>query len=94
MVHLTMYGESVADHEVELREMERIMVVVGAEKVPGEIYGLADFNISVTSQPHSEISSLAVFLDRLFQGSELKREFPGGRMRIIPSRNRKTTEEL
>ncbi|KQC10824.1 MAG: tRNA 2'-O-methylase [Methanolinea sp. SDB] len=94
VVHLTMYGESLADHEDELRKMERIMVIVGAEKVPGEIYGLANYNISVTSQPHSEISSLAVFLDRLFQGDELKREFPGGHMKIIPSQNKKTTEEI
>lgn len=94
VVHLTMYGESIADHEKDLRDIQKIMVVVGAEKVPGDIYGLADYNISVTSQPHSEISSLAVFLDRIFQGEELKLDFPGGRMRIIPSRDKKTTEEL
>ena len=94
VVHLTMYGESIADHEKDITDLQKIMVVVGAEKVPGDIYGLADYNISVTSQPHSEISALAVFLDRLFQGKELKLEFPGGRMRIIPSSEKKTTEEL
>ena len=94
VVHLTMYGEPLASREAELREKDRLLVVVGAEKVPGEIYGLADYNIAVTGQPHSEISSLAVFLDHLFSGEELGRSFPGARIRIVPSRDGKETEEL
>ncbi len=93
VVHLTMYGERIQDREEEIRSHRRILVVVGAEKVPGEIYGLADYNIAVTSQPHSEISSLAVFLDRFFQGTELSVEFPDARIRVVPSRDTKLTEE-
>jgi tRNA (cytidine56-2'-O)-methyltransferase len=93
VVHLTMYGERIQDREDELREAERILVVVGAEKVPGEIYGLADYNIAVTGQPHSEISSLAVLLDHLFAATELDREFPGAHVRVIPSVMGKQTEE-
>jgi tRNA (cytidine56-2'-O)-methyltransferase len=94
VVHLTMYGEPLLSHEQDLRTKRRILVVVGAEKVPGELYGLADYNIAVTGQPHSEISSLAVFLDRLFLGEELERSFPGAKIRIIPSPDTKRTEEL
>lgn len=94
VVHLTMYGERLPHHEDTLRQKDCILVVVGAEKVPGEIFGLADYNIAVTGQPHSEISSLAVFLDRLFLGRELESEFPGARIRIIPSPEDKITEEL
>jgi len=42
----------------------------------------------VTGQPHSEIAALAVFLDRLFEGSEMEKEF-GGKVRINPSNGRK-----
>lgn len=94
VVHLTMYGERLPHHEDTLRQKDRILVIVGAEKVPGEIFGLADFNIAVTGQPHSEISSLAVFLDRLFLGRELESDFPGAQIRIIPSSDGKMTEEL
>src|SRR5512139_2340135 len=94
VVHLTMYGEPLSSYEEELRGRDRLLVVVGAEKVPGEIYGLADYNIAVTGQPHSEISSLAVFLDHLFSGKELGRSFPDARIRIVPSRDGKETEEL
>jgi tRNA (cytidine56-2'-O)-methyltransferase len=77
---------------MEIRDAGKILVVVGAEKVPGEVYGLSDWNISITSQPHSEIASLAVFLDRLFGGSELSAEFPGAKIRIVPCGKGKQTE--
>jgi tRNA (cytidine56-2'-O)-methyltransferase len=94
IVHLTMYGINLPDIINEIRPCEKLLVVVGAEKVPGEMYGLADFNVAVTGQPHSEISSLALFLDHLAEGEEFKREFPGAKIRIVPSKAGKHTEEL
>ncbi|MCK9593522.1 MAG: tRNA (cytidine(56)-2'-O)-methyltransferase [Methanoregula sp.] len=94
VVHLTMYGLNLPDviHDIKIRE--KILVVVGAEKVPGEIYGLADYNVAVTGQPHSEISSLALFLDHFFSGLELRNEFSGAKIRIVPSKAGKRTEEM
>jgi len=43
--------------------------------VPWALYERADFNVGVTNQPHSEVAGLAVFLDRLFEGTELDREW-------------------
>jgi tRNA (cytidine56-2'-O)-methyltransferase len=94
VVHLTMYGINLPDIIGEIRPCDKLLVVVGAEKVPGEMYGLADYNVAVTGQPHSEIASLALFLDRFYDGSEFGREFPGAQIRIIPSRAGKKTEEL
>ena len=34
--------------------------VVGAEKVPPEVYQAADFNVAVGNQPHSEVAALAI----------------------------------
>jgi tRNA (cytidine56-2'-O)-methyltransferase len=71
------------------------MIVVGAEKVPPEIYELADFNVAVTNQPHSEVAALAIALDRLqaILGKEaLKTEFKG-KLEIIPSRKGKKVEQ-
>jgi tRNA (cytidine56-2'-O)-methyltransferase len=94
VVHLTMYGLNLPDVIGEVKAHEKILVIVGAEKVPGDIYGLADYNVAVTGQPHSEISSLALFLDHYFSGQEFTNEFPNARIRIIPSRAGKQTEEL
>jgi len=60
---------------------------VGAEKVPPEIYSLADWNVGVGNQPHSEVAALAITLDRLQAASgkdALRTQFPGGERQIIP----------
>lgn len=87
VVHLTMYGERVQDVEDAVRAThaeEPLLVVVGGEKVPFEVYDEADWNIGVTNQPHSEVAGLAVFLDRLHEGQELDREWEGGDRRVMP----------
>ncbi len=87
VVHLTMYGLPVQDVEDNVRtalEEEPLLVVVGGEKVPFELYEHADYNVGVTNQPHSEVAGLAVFLDRLFEGSELDQRWAEAEHRVIP----------
>ncbi|HQE97485.1 MAG TPA: tRNA (cytidine(56)-2'-O)-methyltransferase [Methanothrix sp.] len=85
VVHLTMYGTNLPDVIDEISHCERdLLVAVGAEKVPAEMYQLADWNVAVGNQPHSEVAALAVFLDRLFLGRELEEDFAGG-LKIVPS---------
>lgn len=86
-VHLTMYGLPL-DDVLPLLPKGDLLVVVGAEKVPADVYRLVDFNIAVGNQPHSEVAALAVFLDRLLRGSGLRRSF-SGRLRIEPAARRK-----
>ena len=85
IVHLTMYGERIGSVQERIRQEKDILVVVGAEKVPREVYDAADYNVAVGNQPHSEISALAVLLDRIQGGSQLDAEFPGAQKRIIPT---------
>ena len=91
VVHLTMYGLPMREVIGEIREKEELLIVIGAEKVPGEISGLADYNVSVTSQPHSEVSGIAVFLDHLFGGAELDRTYPDAGTENIPEQERQGT---
>ena len=86
IVHLSMYGENINDVEDKLRNEENLLVVVGAEKVPREIYELADYNIGVGSQPHSEISALAILLDRIQKGKQFEKSFPDAKRKIIPTK--------
>ena len=91
-VHLTMYGININDIDLaKLKARENIMVIVGGKKVPSDVYELADYNIAVGSQPHSEVAALSVFLDRLFEGSELNKNFEGSR-RIVPQEKGKKVE--
>jgi tRNA (cytidine56-2'-O)-methyltransferase len=84
VVHLTMYGLRLNKVVGKIRKCgKNILVIVGSQKVPSELYPLADFNVSVGCQPHSEVAALAVFLDRLFDGKELLKDFKG-RKAIVP----------
>ncbi|SIR73934.1 tRNA (cytidine(56)-2'-O)-methyltransferase [Natronorubrum thiooxidans] len=99
VVHLTMYGERVQDVEAEIRAAhqdagESLLVVVGAEKVPFDVYEQADWNVGVTNQPHSEVAGLAVFLDRLFEGRELEREWTAADRQVIPMETGKRVESV
>lgn len=86
IVHLTMYGLPVEEKIDEIREKRgKKLVVVGAEKVPKDLYSVSDYNISITGQPHSEVAALAVFLDRFYKGKELSLRFSNARLNIIPS---------
>ena len=84
VVHLTMYGLPLLDRVGELRGFRKFLVVVGGPKVPGEIYHIADYNISVTTQPHSEVAALAIALHELQGGEELKRDFGKSKLRVLP----------
>lgn len=95
VIHLTMYGERIQDVEGEIREAHRnksLLIVVGGEKVPFEIYEHADWNVGVTNQPHSEVAGLAVFLDRLYEGRELERKWEGADRRVVPKATGKKVE--
>ena len=84
-VHLTMYGISLLNKIDEIRKAKKVLVVVGAEKVPGEVYELCDLNISIGNQPHSEVAALAVFLDRVLNGLVFNLEFPNAKIKVVPS---------
>ena len=92
IVHLTMYGENINEISATIQKQKKILVVVGAEKVPREIYEKSNFNVSVGTQPHSEISALAVFLDRIQEGKQFEKKFGDSKRKIIPTKNGKNVE--
>jgi tRNA (cytidine56-2'-O)-methyltransferase len=84
IAHLTMYGMPVDEVSKNIPLDKDLLIVVGAEKVPPEVYQAADFNIAVGNQPHSEVAALAILLDRLTQGSWVSKEFKGGTIKVLP----------
>jgi tRNA (cytidine56-2'-O)-methyltransferase len=89
VVHLTAYGENIQTSDVmnRIKAVNKdVMLLVGSQKVPGEFYSseVSDFNVAVGNQPHSECSSLAIFLDRYFEGKELGKPFAKAKIEIVP----------
>ncbi|MEM5793143.1 MAG: tRNA (cytidine(56)-2'-O)-methyltransferase [Candidatus Aenigmatarchaeota archaeon] len=82
IILLTMYGVNLPDIIEKIKEKD-ILIIIGSEKVPTEVYDMCDLQIAVGNQPHSEVAAIAVFLDRYFEGKELKKKF-NGKVSIIP----------
>jgi tRNA (cytidine56-2'-O)-methyltransferase len=86
IVHLTAYGIPLLQAIDAIKASPNPkLVVVGASKVPGEVFELATWNVAVTNQPMSEVSALAVFLDRYFEGRQFSVEFENAEVKIVPS---------
>ena len=79
-----MYGQNINNVEMKIRNEGKILIIVGAEKVPREIYEMADYNVAVGNQPHSEVSALGVLLDRIQQGKQFEVKFENPERVIIP----------
>lgn len=98
VVHLTAYGENIETSDVLERirgASEDVLVIVGSQKVPKEFFSrdISDFNVAIGNQPHSECASLAVFLDRFFEGRELANDFGEAKLRIVPQKHGKRIQE-
>ncbi|WP_455142487.1 tRNA (cytidine(56)-2'-O)-methyltransferase [Candidatus Hodarchaeum mangrovi] len=93
LFHLTMYGINLADFKNTIsfqniqqdpKLLDEVIIIVGGKKVPGKVFYLADYNIAITNQPHSEVSALAIFLEHLIP-KVFTLEFPGGKRVVEPS---------
>lgn len=92
-VHLTFYGKPLSEFLSGLGNGEpkgKLLAIVGGSKVPREFYFVGK-NVSVTNQPHSEVSSLAILLTGLNPFWE-SLEFSGWKRRIIPSETGKVVK--
>ncbi len=83
IVHLTMYGHPYKEKMKEIKSKDDdILIILGGEKVPPEIYELSNYNIAIGNQPHSEVAALGVFLENYngirnkFENAEVELE-PG-----------------
>src|SRR5437667_12742836 len=63
IVHLTAYGLPLPKKLSEIQDADAdLLVIVGSEKMPGEIFRIADCTISVTNQPMNAGTTTARFL--------------------------------
>ncbi len=94
ILHLTMYGSPHTEAIEDVQAAEDAMVVVGAEKVPADVYDLATHNVAVGNQPHSEIAALSTVLYELFGSEPLYRDREGAQLVIEPSDRGKDVRHL
>ncbi len=89
-----MYGLHVDKVISQIRSSPRQkLIVVGGPKVPSEVFQLADFNVAIGHQPHSEVAALSIFLDRLLKGQGLHQKFSDAALEIEPTPHGKRVKE-
>jgi tRNA (cytidine56-2'-O)-methyltransferase len=91
IMHLTMYGQQLPHVLNKIPKKQDILIILGAEKVPSYYYQIADYNVSIGNQPHSEVAALAIFLDRYTTGQWIQKDFNGD-ITIIPSNKGKNVK--
>ena len=93
IVHLTMFGLPIDESVKKIKDEKKgILFIVGAEKVPPWVFELADYNISIGNQPHSEVAALAIAMNNLHFESYNK-EFKG-KLSVIPSATHREMAEI
>ncbi|PSG97755.1 tRNA (cytidine(56)-2'-O)-methyltransferase [Thermoplasmatales archaeon SW_10_69_26] len=93
-IHLTMYGQRHTDALAEIDAGDGMLVIVGAEKVPADVYDLATHNVAVGNQPHSEIAALSTTLLDVLGPDELYAERADAEIVIEPSDRGKDVREV
>jgi len=93
-IHLTMYGQPIQDEIKELCKLNKVLIIIGSQKVEKGIYLKSNYNISITQQPHSEIAALSITLHELFEGKELNKKYSNAKINIIPQKKGKKTKKV
>ena len=90
-----MYGEAVQEVTNKIRESSNDkLIIVGGSRVPSKVYQEADWNVSITNQPHSEVAALSIFLHTLFEGKEYEIDFENSELNVIPTAHGKQVQTL
>jgi len=93
----TMYGINLPEVTKRLRKAsaeKEILLIIGSEKLPSEIFHLADFNVAVSNQPHSEVAALALILERIFGSRSFKGSFAGRTIEVVPKSRGKRVKRV
>ncbi len=86
-VYLTRYGLPIGKIGYRVRTYKNVLLIVSENESTKQLYKAADFNISITTQPHSCASSVAVFLHDFYQGRELAMHFENAMYKINPEQH-------
>ncbi len=86
-IYLTRYGIPITKMRYRISTYKNILLIVSFSESIKKAYDVADFNISISSQPHTCGSSIAIFLHDFYQGRELAMRFENPKYKIVPSQH-------
>ena len=94
-VYLTRYGIPLQKLSYQLNTYKNIMLIVSSDKASSPtLHKLADFNVSITEQPHCGCAAIAIFLHDFYRGRELAMHFENARYRVVPKEHGIAVEKI
>jgi tRNA (cytidine56-2'-O)-methyltransferase len=91
-VYLTRYGVPLQTKSYTLKTYKNLVLIVTLKDEVDAIHKIADFNISVSSQPHCSAAAIAIFLHDFYNGRELAMHFENAEYKLVPKSNNLLTE--
>lgn len=92
---LTRYGTPLQDKMYTLKTYKNIVLIVPVrQKIADTVKDFTDFNISISSQPHTAAAAIAIFLHEFYSGRELAMHFENAKYRLVPSERGFYKEEI
>jgi tRNA (cytidine56-2'-O)-methyltransferase len=82
-VYLTRYGNPLQTKSYMLKTYKNLVLIVTLKDEMEAIQKLADFNISVSSQPHCSSAAVAIFLHEFYNGRELAMHFENAKYKLV-----------
>jgi tRNA (cytidine56-2'-O)-methyltransferase len=83
-VYLTQFGAPLHSKKSLLRTYKNIVLIVTPKKERNNLHRIADFNVSVSTQPHCSTAAIAVFLHEFYEGRELAMHFENAKLKVVP----------
>lgn len=94
-VYLTRYGIPLFKMTYTLNTYKNILLMVSSVKASSKLlHNIADFNVSITDQPHCSAAAIAVFLHDFYRGRELAMHFENARYKVIPKEHGISVEKI
>ncbi len=84
VVYLTRYGVPMHKNQYAIKTYKNILLVVTLSENFKNLFGMSDFNVSITTQPHCSAAAIAVFLHNFFEGRELAMHFENAQFKVVP----------
>ncbi|MEM0149397.1 MAG: hypothetical protein QXW10_00675 [Candidatus Micrarchaeaceae archaeon] len=81
-VLLSRFGTPISKCIYTLRTYKNLLVIITMKEAQKSVSRIADFSVSITAQPHSGVSALAVFLHMFYEGRELAMHFENAKYKI------------
>ncbi len=82
-IYLTKSGAPIAKMMYRVRTYKNILLIATLSENLKKLDERVDYKVSVTTQPHSSVSAIAVFLHVFYSGRELAIRFNNARYKVI-----------